>query len=29
VPMSPVLEDEAIPRTDKIIAAAKRTINKA
>jgi pyruvate/2-oxoglutarate/acetoin dehydrogenase E1 component len=29
VPMSPVLEDEAIPRTDKIIAAAKRTLNKA
>ena len=29
VPMSPVLEDEAIPKTDKIIAAAKRTLGKA
>jgi len=29
VPMSPVLEDEAIPRADKIVAAAKRTLGKA
>ena len=29
VPMSPVLEDEAIPTTDKIVAAAKRTLGKA
>jgi len=28
VPMSPVLEDEAIPRTEKIVAAAKRTLGK-
>jgi pyruvate/2-oxoglutarate/acetoin dehydrogenase E1 component len=28
VPMSPVLEDEAIPRADKIVAAAKRTLGK-
>ena len=27
VPMSPVLEDEAIPATDKIIQAAKRTLS--
>jgi len=26
--MSPVLEDEAIPRADKIVAAAKRTLGK-
>jgi pyruvate/2-oxoglutarate/acetoin dehydrogenase E1 component len=29
VPMSPVLENEAIPTTDKIVAAAKRTLGKA
>jgi pyruvate/2-oxoglutarate/acetoin dehydrogenase E1 component len=29
VPMSPVLEDEAIPRADKIVAAAKRTLGRA
>jgi pyruvate/2-oxoglutarate/acetoin dehydrogenase E1 component len=28
VPMSPVLEDEAIPRADKIVAAANRTLGK-
>ena len=28
VPMSPVLENEAIPTTDKIVAAAKRTLGK-
>jgi len=29
VPMSPVLEDAAIPSTDKIVAAAKRTLGAA
>ena len=29
VPMSPVLEDEAVPRADKIVAAAKRTLGRA
>ena len=29
VPMSPVLEDEAIPRADKIVAAAKRTLGRS
>ncbi len=29
VPMSPVLEDEAIPSAEKIVAAAKRTLGKA
>jgi len=28
VPMSPVLENEAIPTTDKIVAAAKRTLGR-
>jgi len=28
VPMSPVLENEAIPTTDKIVAAAKRTLSR-
>ena len=28
VPMSPILENEAIPTTDKIVAAAKRTLGK-
>ena len=29
VPMSPVLEDEAIPSTEKIVQAARRTLGKA
>ncbi|HUU10196.1 MAG TPA: alpha-ketoacid dehydrogenase subunit beta [Phycisphaerae bacterium] len=29
LPMSPVLENEAVPSTDKVIAAAKRTLGKA
>ncbi|MBM4018635.1 MAG: alpha-ketoacid dehydrogenase subunit beta [Planctomycetes bacterium] len=29
VPMSPVLEDECIPRADRIAAAARRTLGKA
>jgi len=29
LPMSPVLENEAVPTTEKVIAAAKRTLGKA